>query len=275
MVEKKSQVVIITGASAGIGRSTAIYLAQKGMKVYAAARRLEKLEELKPYGIVPVQLDVTNKDSCQACVDYVYEKEKRIDVLFNNAGFGLYGAMEDLSIQDAKYQFDVNVFGLVQMTNMVLPIMRLQKEGKIINMSSIGGRVPSLLGGWYHATKYAVEGLSDCLRIEVKQFGIKVVIIEPGLINTEFPEITYQKAMTLSSNSPYINHLIRVKTAVEKDMKNNTFGSDPIVVAKKVYKAIIKKNPRTRYSMGKLSRIALWGRKVIPDKMLDWILLHR
>jgi NADP-dependent 3-hydroxy acid dehydrogenase YdfG len=272
---KHQEVVLITGASSGIGRSTAIYLASKGLKVYAAARRMDKLNELKPYGIIPVQLDVTIHESCQACVDYVFKQEGRIDVLFNNAGYGLYGAIEDITLEDARHQYDVNVFGLADMTKCVLPIMRAQKSGRIINTSSIGGKVHSLLGGWYHSTKFAVEGLTDCLRIEVKQFGIKVVLIEPGLISTEFPQITYDKAMEIPESSPYHNLMVQVQTMVEKDMKKSSFGSDPIVVAKKVYKAIISKHPKTRYSMGKLSKVALWGRKILPDKVLDYILLHR
>src|SRR5690606_2418209 len=171
----EKEVVVITGASSGIGKASAIYLADKGFKVYALARRLDKLKELLPYGVDIIVCDVTDKYSRMAAIDTIYQREGRIDVLYNNAGYGLFGPIEDISESDAKAQFEVNLFGLAEMTKLVLPIMRKQKRGKIINTSSIGGRVVSLLGGWYHASKFAVEGFSDALRLEVKQFGIKVV----------------------------------------------------------------------------------------------------
>lgn len=268
------KVVLITGASSGIGMNAAIYLAQKGMKVYAAARRIERLESLKQYGIIPIQMDITKEEDRLNAVNLILGTEGRIDVLFNNAGFGLFGPLEDISIEDAKYQFDVNLFSLARLTQMVLPYMRNQKSGRIINTSSIGGKITSLLGGWYHASKFALEAYSDCLRLEVKQYGIKVVLIEPGLIKSEFAQKTYQNAKKFE-NSPYSNLLERVKNQAENDYIKRHVGSDPIVVSKVLFKAITHKKPKTRYLCGKLSKTAVFARWILPDKVLDWILLKR
>lgn len=270
-----NEVVLITGASSGIGRKTAIYLKEKGYIVYAAARRLDKLNELESLGIKPIKLDVTDEKSIKDCVDTVISNEGRIDVLFNNAGFGLFGPIEDISLSEAKYQFEVNLFGLANMIKTVLPFMRNEKKGRIINTSSIGGKVASLLGGWYHASKFAVEGLSDALRLEVKQFGIKVILIEPGLIKTEFMGVTFDLAEQISNKSAYSKLLDKVKADAKRDYLSGKVGSDPVVVAKSVYKAIKSKNPKTRYVMGKLSFIAMLGKKILPDKWMDYVLLKR
>ena len=269
------EVVVITGASSGIGKASAIYLADKGFKVYALARRLDKLKELLPYGVDIIVCDVTDKYSRMAAIDTIYQREGRIDVLYNNAGYGLFGPIEDISESDAKAQFEVNLFGLAEMTKLVLPIMRKQKRGKIINTSSIGGRVVSLLGGWYHASKFAVEGFSDALRLEVKQFGIKVVLIEPGLIQTEFMGITYDNSQKLPQETAYKDLFDKVKSDAKRDYLDKKIGSDPVVVAKAVYKAIKKKNPKTRYVMGKLGKLAVISKRFLPDKLMDYILLHR
>ena len=168
-----SKVILITGASSGIGFTTAKSLAEQGYKVYGAARRVEKMEELKQYGVTPIKMDVTSEESVNEAVEQVIAAEKRIDVLVNNAGYGSYGAVEDVSIDEARRQFEVNVFGLAILTKKVLPYMRQQHSGTIINVSSMGGRLTTYFGAWYHATKYAVEAFSDALRMEVSDFGIR------------------------------------------------------------------------------------------------------
>lgn len=155
------RVVLITGASAGIGKATAVLLAERGYKVYGAARRIERMEELKSLGIETLSMDVSDDESMVKGVKYIVEKEGRLDILINNAGFGFYGAIEDVAISSAKYQMEVNVFGVARLIQLVLPYMREHKWGKIVNISSIGGKVASPFGGWYHASKYAIEGLSD------------------------------------------------------------------------------------------------------------------
>lgn len=176
----ETKVILITGASSGIGRETAIYLAKNNYKVYGVARRVDKLEELNKLGIQTIAMDVTDEASIKNTIDTIIQKEGKIDVLVNNAGYGEYGAFEDVSIENAKYQMEVNVFGLARITQLVLPYMRQQKSGSIINVSSVGGKVSNPMGSWYHASKFAVEALSDSLRLEVKPFGINVVVIEPG-----------------------------------------------------------------------------------------------
>lgn len=274
-MDMKKEVVVITGASSGIGKSTAIYLNEKGYQVYALARRMDKLNDLETLGIKPIYLDVTSEVTIKDAVQTIYKKEGRIDVLFNNAGYGLYGPIEDIDLKDAKDQFEVNFFGLANMIKHVLPIMRKQGYGKIINTSSIGGKVASLLGGWYHASKFALEGFSDSLRIEVKQFGIQVILMQPGLIQTEFMQRTYDYAANIDMNSPYQPMIRHVMKQAERDYLSGKVGSNPIVVAKAVYKAIKAKRPKTRYRMGTLSFVALFGRKILPDKWLDYVLLKR
>ena len=167
---------------------------------------MDKLEDLIPLGIKPLFVDVTNETTIKVAIEEIYASEGRIDVLFNNAGYGLYGPIEDVDLKDARDQFEVNLFGVANMIKHVLPIMRKQGSGKIINTSSIGGKVASLLGGWYHASKFALEGFSDSLRIELKQFGIQVVLIQPGLIKTEFMQRTYDYASKIDAASPYQGH---------------------------------------------------------------------
>ncbi|MFO0398801.1 MAG: oxidoreductase, partial [Sphingobacteriia bacterium] len=178
----KKQIVFITGASSGIGKETALKLLQEGHTVYGAARRIDKMQALTDAGGYALQMDILQAQQVQAAVDKIIEAEGRIDVLINNAGYAVFGAVEDVSAEDTRRQFDVNLFGLAEVTKQVLPHMRRQKSGRILNISSMGGKLYSPLGAWYHATKHALEGWSDCLRLETKQFGIDVVIIEPGII---------------------------------------------------------------------------------------------
>ena len=167
------KIILLTGASSGIGYNTAESLAKEGNVVYGAARRIEKMETLKQFGVKPIYLDVTDEESIKSSIDTIIGNEGRIDVLINNAGYGSFGAVEDVEINEARRQFEVNLFGLARLVQLVLPHMRKQKEGRIINVSSMGGRLTTYFGAWYHATKYALEVFSDALRMEVADFGLE------------------------------------------------------------------------------------------------------
>jgi short-subunit dehydrogenase len=264
------KVALITGASSGIGKETAKLLIQNGYTVYGAARRTDKMLDLKEIGVKLLAMDVTNDESMMAGVNEILSTENRIDVLVNNAGYGSYGALEDVPISEAKYQFEVNIFGLARLTQLLLPTMRKQRSGKIINISSIGGSLGEPHGAWYHATKYALEGLSDSLRMELKQFGIDVVIIKPGAILTEWNEIARENLKKVSGNTDY--KILANKHA--KMLENaDKQGSQPIVVAKTILKATLANNPKTRYATGGGAKMILFIRKVLSDKMFDKLML--
>lgn len=210
------KVILLTGASSGIGYESAEVLAKQGHKVYGAARRIEKIKELESQGIIPIKMDITDADSIKDAVKTIIEAEGRIDVLINNAGYGSYGAVEDVSIKEAKKQFEVNIFGLARLTQLVLPYMRKQKCGRIINISSMAGRVATYMGAWYHATKYALEGLSDSLRMEVKDFGIDVVLIEPGAIKTDWGFIAAEHLEESSKGGAYEDSAKKAASGMKK-----------------------------------------------------------
>jgi short-subunit dehydrogenase len=262
-----NNVVLITGASAGIGKTTAIYLAQNGYNVYGAARRVDKMEELKAYGIKPVELDVTKEESIAACVQQI----GRIDILVNNAGFGSYGAVEDVPMQDARYQFEVNVFGTMRLTQLVLPSMRENKYGKIVNVSSVGGKYAFPLGGWYHASKFALEALSDSMRNEVREFGIDVIVIEPGAIKSEWGGIAFDSLVKVSGHTAYKELAAKTYNSFTQSDKK----SDTIVIAKLIKKGIEAKNPKTRYSGGHMAALVLLVGKILPDKLLDKVIMRQ
>jgi len=265
------QVVLITGASSGIGKETARLLAESGFIVYGAARRLEKMQDLKVMGVRLLSMDVTDEASMVKGVQEILQAEKRIDVLINNAGYGSYGSLEDVPLAEAKYQFEVNIFGLARLTQLVLPTMRAQHSGRIINISSVGGSFGEPHGAWYHATKFAVEGLSDSLRMELKQFGIDVVIIKPGAIVTEWNTIARENMLKVSGNTAYRDLVHKhVKMFERADGK---MGSKPIVVAKTIVKAVMAKTPKTRYATGGGAKTILFMRSILSDKLFDRILL--
>ena len=264
------KVVLITGASSGMGRATAILLAQKGYTVYAAARRLEIMKDLEPLGIKTLLMDVTDETSMEKGVQQIFETENRIDVLINNAGFGAYGAIEDLPMDGAKYQFDVNVFGAMRLTQLVLPKMRENKFGKIVNISSIGGKMATPYGGWYYASKFALEALSDALRNEVKAFGIDVIIMEPGGVKSEWIEIAYNNLVKNSSRSAYKASIDKLSGFIKSATANN---AKPEVIAKLILKSIEVKRPKFRYVGGYMAKPAVVARKLLPDKWFDKIIL--
>ena len=266
-----SKVILITGASSGIGLVTAVYLANKNYKVYGTARRLNEMTPIINAGGNALKLDVTKEEDIINGVNYVIEKEGRIDVLWNNAGFGLWGAVEDISIERAKNQFDVNLFGLARITQEVLPFMRERKEGIIINTSSVGGRIYTPLGAWYHSTKHALEGLSDCLAYELKKFGIKVCLLQPGMIVTEFNDVMLENLQKNSKNSPYSKLNKAMINGIKKNIKN-PIGSHPIVVAKCVEKIIVSKRPKKRYLVGYGARSMLFIRNWFGDRFFEFIL---
>ena len=267
-----AKVILITGASAGIGKATAKLLVSKGHTVYGAARRLDKMQDLKALGVKLLEMDVTVEESMVKGVEEILRNEKRIDVLVNNAGYGSYGALEDVPISEAKYQFEVNIFGLARLTQLVLPTMRAQHSGTIINISSIGGKLGEPHGVWYHATKFAVEGLSDSLRMELKQFGINVVVIEPGAIKTEWAGIARENLMKVSGNTAY-KDLARKHVKLFEQADNSSMSDEPIVIAHAIDKAINASRPNTRYAVGGGAKPALFMRRILSDRMFDGFLL--
>jgi len=267
------QVVLITGASAGIGKETAKLLAENGFIVYGAARRFEKMQDLKSLGVRLLEMDVTNEESMVKGVQEILSAEKRIDILVNNAGYGSYGALEDVPLSEARYQFEVNIFGLARLCQLVIPTMRNQHSGRIINVSSIGGSVGEPHGVWYHATKFAVEGLSDSLRMELKQFGIEVVIIKPGAIVTEWNTIARENLLKVSGGTVYKDMALKHVKMMEK--ADGKMGSHPVVIARVIKKAIESKHPKTRYAAGGGAKLILFLRSILSDRMFDRLLLSQ
>jgi NADP-dependent 3-hydroxy acid dehydrogenase YdfG len=261
-------VAIVTGASSGIGEETARALHDAGYLVYAAARRTERMGVLRDRGVNVASVDVTDDGSMTAFVSTVLAECGQVDVLVNNAGYGSYGSIEDVSLDEARRQFDVNVFGLARMTQLVLPHMRARKSGYIVNISSMGGRIWEPLGGWYHATKFAVEGLSDSLRAEVSPFGIKVVVIQPGSIRTEWGRIAAEKLESTSRETAYAKQARLVSRGL-RSSDTSRLASEPVVVADVVVRAVSRKRPRTRYPVGGGARLFLFMERVLPDRGFD------
>lgn len=260
---------LVTGASSGIGMATVESLLSEGAVVYASARRLEKMQDLEKMGANVIKMDVTDESSITTAMNSILEKEGSIDILVNNAGYGSLGAIEDVSIDEARRQFEVNLFGLARITQLVLPTMRRNGYGKIVNISSVGGKVYMGFGGWYHATKHALEGFSDCLRLETKPFGIDVVIIEPGGINTEWGNIAMENLKktsgTNSAYAPVVDRVIKGFTGMQTAGKL----SKPSVIAKVILKSVTAKRPQTRYAAGYLSGTTLFLRRWLSDRMFD------
>ncbi len=266
------KVVLVTGASAGIGKETARFLANKGYTVYGAARRVEKMQDIKNAGVKVLQMDVTNDASMVKGIEELVKAEGRIDVLINNAGFGSYGTVEDVSMADAKYQMEVNVFGLARLTQLVLPYMRKQHYGKVVNVTSIGGKIVTPLGGWYHASKFAVEALSDALRMEVRPFGIDVIVIEPGGVKSEWSGIAGENMKKVSGNTVYKDFANKAAALFEQFEPK---GAEPSVIAELILKSITAKSPKTRYHAGFMAGPILFMRKVLSDKLFDKMMLSQ
>lgn len=264
--------VLITGASSGIGKATAKKLLAEGYTVYAAARRVEKMEDLEALGARLIRMDITKDDDIQAAVARITTEEGGIDILVNNAGFGMYGAMEDTTLDDARYQFEVNVFGLARLTQLALPYMHEERAGKIVNITSVGGKIYTPLGSWYHATKHALEGWSDSLRIELAPLGIEVIIVEPGLIETEFGEVMMGPMLERSGSSAYADLAHKIAKATQASYEKG--GASPAsVIANVVSRAVNARRPRTRYAAGKFARPLIFMRKWLSDRFFDKVIM--
>ena len=265
---KNNKVILLTGASSGIGYDTAVALAQQGHKVYAAARRVERMEPLRQYGIVPLKMDVTDEASMKEGVKALLDAEGRIDVLINNAGYGYFGAVENVPIDDARNQLEVNVFGLARLCQLVLPTMRAQHSGRIINTASVAGRSVFYYGGWYHVSKYAVESLSDAMRMELKPFGIDVVIIEPGAIKTNWGIIAADHLIESSKGTAYEQTGTMMANNLRNMYLSNTI-SDPAVVRKAIVRAVNARRPCTRYRIGRMANEIVFFHWLLPTRWWD------
>ncbi len=266
-----TKVALVTGASSGIGAETALLLGKSGFTVYAAARRTERMQDLAGQGIRVLGLDITDEASVTAGIEQIIATAGPVDVLVNNAGYGSYGSVEDVPLAEARRQFDVNVFGLARLIQLVVPGMRAQRSGRIINVSSIGGKIYEPLGGWYHAAKFAVEGLSDSLRIELRPFGIDVVLIEPGPIRTEWSAIARQNMLKASADTAY-SGLAKSVARMLETAESPHASSGPEVVARKIVRAATVRSPRARYPVGRGAGTIVRARKVLPDGAMDAII---
>ncbi|MGA4986621.1 oxidoreductase [Streptomyces cellulosae] len=263
-----TKTALVTGASSGIGEATALKLIGLGYTVYGAARRTDRLRRLAERGVRPLAMDVTDDDSMRSGVDRIVAETGRIDVLVNNAGYGSYGALEDVPQEEARRQFDVNVFGAVRLTQLVLPHMRARRSGTVVNVTSMGGKIHTPLGGWYHGTKFALEALSDCLRIEARPFGIDVVVIEPGGIRTEWSGIAADHLEKSSAGGAYSRQAEAVAASMRSEAMVKRM-SPPTVIADAVGKAVTARRPRTRYATGFGARPLLALRRFLPDRAFD------
>ena len=265
---KNAKVILITGASSGIGYDAAQTLAQQGHKVYAAARRVEKMEPLKAFGVQVIKMDVTDEESMQNGVQAVIQAEGRIDVLVNNAGYGFFGAIENVPMEEARRQLEVNVFGLARLTQLVLPYMRQQKCGRIVNTSSIAGKMAFYLGGWYNVTKYSVEAFSDALRMEVKPFGIDVVMIEPGAIKTDWGIIAAKHLKESSAGTPYEAVGTRWANNMHWFYHTNMLSS-PAVITKAISRAVNSRHPKALFCRGRFSFVGRVAHALMPARWWD------
>ena len=266
-----NKVVLITGASSGMGREAAILLAREGCRVHAGARRMDRMDDLVEHGVTALELDITESTDNERAVNQVVEKEGRIDVLINNAGFGLYGPVENVPLDDARYQFEVNLFGLAHLTQLVLPHMRAQGGGRIINVSSMGGKIFTPLGAWYHATKHALEGWSDCLRIETAPFNIQVVIIEPGAVKTEFGKVTGEHLKKYSGDTAYKDQVDPFLKIID-DPSLMDRSTEAAELAEVFVEAATTDMPRRRYVKGAMARPLIYLRKWLGDEVYEFML---
>ncbi|MBQ9201288.1 MAG: SDR family NAD(P)-dependent oxidoreductase [Bacteroidales bacterium] len=267
-METKQQVILLTGASSGIGYSTAEMLLRQGHIIYGASRRVERMQSLSAAGLRPVCLDVTDEAGIGAVVDRIIAEQGRIDVLINNAGYGFFGAIEDVPLEEARRQLEVNVFGMAALIRKVMPYMRAQGGGRIINIASMAGRVVLPMGGWYHVSKYAVEALSDALRLESGQFGIKVVLIEPGGIKTDWGLIAADHLSQTSVGGAY-EELSRETASGIRKTYQSSWLSKPEVIARAVSRAVNSRRPRIRYTVGFGARISVLLHTLLPARLFD------
>ena len=261
-------IVLITGASSGIGYASAELLLKHGYRVYAGARRVGKMSALAGLGAKVVALDMTDGVSLESAVDFVIKNEGRLDILINNAGYGAHGAIEDVPMAEARRQFEVNVFGLARLTQIALPYMRAQGGGRIINISSIAGKITMPTGGWYHASKHAVEAYSDALRLETAQFGIKVVLIEPGPVRTEWDNTALVNLEKYSGSGGYGPLVRRVTTKLRAGYRAGAPG--PEAVAAVILKAVRSSRPAARYAVPFSASVIIFLKRLLPDRVLDW-----
>ncbi|HEX4251532.1 MAG TPA: oxidoreductase [Pseudonocardia sp.] len=266
--------VLVTGASSGMGKETAKRLLADGYTVYVAARRVEQMRDLEQLGATALAMDITVDEDVVAAVKRITADRGGIDVLINNAGFGMYGAMEDTTLDDARYQFEVNLFGLARLTQLALPYMRGQRAGKIVNISSMGGKVYTPLGAWYHATKHALEGWSDCLRLELAPFGIDVIVVEPGFIRTEFGAVLVGPMLERSGAGDYADLAHRVADAA-RTTESSGGGSPATLIADVIAGALRARRPKTRYAAGQYAKMSIGLRRWLGDRLYDRAVLSR
>jgi NAD(P)-dependent dehydrogenase (short-subunit alcohol dehydrogenase family) len=265
----KNKVALVTGSSSGMGFATAITMARAGIHTYASMRNLKKsktiieLASAEKLPLQVLQLDVNDKKSVKEAITKIVTEKERIDVLVNNAGYGLFGSLEDVSIEEMKAQFETNFFGVIRVTQLVLPIMRKQKSGTIVNVSSVGGRIGLPILSAYQSTKFALEGLSESMSYELEPFGIKVVIIEPGAIRSNIMNSSIWAKKAQDPKSPYFSQLQKIKDHFKSMMENES--SPPEEVAKVILEAITSENPQIRYTVGHDAATLIQARLNMPE----------
>jgi NADP-dependent 3-hydroxy acid dehydrogenase YdfG len=264
--------VLITGCSSGIGRASADLLVKAGHTVYATARRTETLAELEAAGARVLALDVTSDASMAAAVEHIEAEHGRVGTLVNNAGYGEYGTIEEADLDRVRKMFETNVFGLARLTQLVLPGMRRAHRGRVINIGSMGGRMTFPVGGYYHATKYAVEAISDALRNEVRRFGIDVVLIEPGMTRTGFEDNVHSSVANgagTEADSPYAELLASNAANTSGGYSNPLMATGPESVARVVLKALESEHPRSRYLLTPVAKAMVTARTLGGDRVWD------
>lgn len=262
------KVVLITGASSGIGLDTLRLFAEAGYKVYGAARNVAPIEQLAHPDMVGLKMDLTDSAAVEAALKTIIEQEGRIDILVNNAGYGSFGPMEEVPIEEAERQLRVNVLGAVRLCQAVAPVMRRQGGGRIVNTSSVAGRFTICFGGWYNASKYALEAVSNALRMELKPFGIDVVLIEPGGIKTNWGLIAAEHLRVAAADTVYESRAKRLAGIMEKGY-GGRWLSNPKVVARTIFRASTVRRPKARYLCGRAARLIVFLNAVLPTRWLD------
>ena len=271
---QESKVALVTGSSSGIGLETALVLARSGFYTYASMRNLEKSKNIieianrEKLPLQIIQLDVNNEESVKRAIDKIVQEKERIDVLVNNAGYGLFGYVEDITIEEIKAQFETNFFGVVRVTQQVLPIMRLRNNGgnTIVNISSVGGRMSIPFLSAYNSSKFALEGLSESMAYELEPFGIRVVIIEPGFIRTNIMNSSILTKKALDPNSPYFSFTQKLANHFNSTLNNTSTSTPPEEVAKTILNAITSKNPKLRYTVGNDAAAIIQAKRDMTDE---------